>query len=200
MPILSFKISSSINCFFSRLVIQDEKAVFKTKKGECHGNPIPMTHQSLLHLRITDITVTVHTTHHRQESHATDANVAGAAVRHCTPAQPSQPLQPLHLACSPHRFSTLMQPLINGFATQWIFSTLIPDTSRFTTLFVQIVRSKWLITIRSFVCRGMISSRSTSPSFLLPLKSCIFTPNNPRSVLSDKGNRLHSIQHDQGSH
>ena len=74
-----------------------------------------------------------------------------------------------------------MQPLINGFATQWIFSTLIPDTSRFTTLFVQIVRSKWLITIRSFVCRGMISSRPTSPSFLLPLKSCTFTPNNPRT-------------------
>ena len=41
-----------------------------------------MTHQSLLHLRITDITVTVHTTHHRQESHATDANVAGAAISH----------------------------------------------------------------------------------------------------------------------
>ena len=162
-----------------------------------------MTHQSLLHLRITNITVTVHTTHHRQESHATDANVASAAsdIAHqrshssyCISRVPSA----VH---SLHHFSTFMQPLIKGFATQWIFSTLIPDTSRFTTLlFAQIVRSKRLITIRSFVCRGMISSRPTSPSFLLPLKSCIFTPNNPRSVLSDKGNRLHSIQHDQGSH
>ncbi len=42
---ISSTIVPSFQCLFSRfLFLQEEKASFKTKKGECHGNPIPTTY------------------------------------------------------------------------------------------------------------------------------------------------------------